>query len=395
MLMCMRPVAVACVFVALATVATVHGAIHFHEKFSSIDHWTASKARSDYGKVELSAGKFYADAEKSKGLRLTEDARFYALSTPLPTPITNEKKDFVVSFSVKHEQDLRCGGGYIKLLPQMDPAELKGETKYWLMFGPDRCGYDKKIHIIISYNGANREWKKRPSYPDDKLTHVYTLHITPSNSYEFFLDGVSKEKGTLEADWDFLPEKEIDDPEDKKPADWVDVPTIDDPEDKKPEDWDSEPEKIVDPEAKKPEDWNDAEDGAWEAPMIPNPKSKGPWAPRKIPNPAYKGPWAPRRIPNPAYKNDEELYKIPEPLTHVGIDVWQVESGSIFKDIIIGDDVKEVLDIVKSTYDGMKKAEEDALAAFEKKEEQDEKEEDKKETDGEEDKKKKEDKSDL
>ena len=72
--------------------------------------------------------------------------------------------------------------------------------------------------------------------------------------------------GKMEDDWKLLEPKEIDDPEDKKPDDWVDDSMMDDPEDKKPEDWVEEA-KIVDPDAKKPEDWDDEEDGEWEAPV--------------------------------------------------------------------------------------------------------------------------------
>ena len=72
--------------------------------------------------------------------------------------------------------------------------------------------------------------------------------------------------------WEFLKPKEIDDPEDKKPDDWADDSMMDDPEDKKPEDWGTEPETIADPEAEQPEDWDEEDDGAWEAPQIPNPK---------------------------------------------------------------------------------------------------------------------------
>ncbi|PWV12649.1 putative calreticulin [Trypanosoma cruzi] len=380
----MRAAIFFCALLSLATLSAVHGTVYFHEEFKSMEHWTTSKHRDDFGKVEISAGKFYADAEKSKGLRLTEDARFYALSTAFPTPITNEKKSLVVSFSVKHEQDLKCGGGYIKLLPSMDPEKFHGETKYWLMFGPDRCGSQNRVHIILHYNGENREWSKRIRFPEDKLTHVYTLHIAADNSYEFFLDGESKAKGQLDGDWTLLPPREIVDETDKKPEDWVDEETMDDPEDKKPEDWDNEPAMIPDADAKKPDDWDDAEDGPWEAPMIPNPKSKGTWKPRQIPNPAYKGVWEPRKIPNPDFVEDTELHKVPEPLTHVGIDVWQVESGSIFKDIMIGDDLKEVLELVEKTYGSLKKAEADALKVMEdmekekrKKEEEEEKEKEK------------------
>ena len=49
---------------------------------------------------------------------------------------------------------------------------------------------------------------------------------------------------------------------------------MDDPEAKKPEDWVDEAE-MVDPEAKKPEEWDEEEDGEWEAPKIPNPDWKG------------------------------------------------------------------------------------------------------------------------
>jgi hypothetical protein len=47
--------------------------------------------------------------------------------------------------------------------------------------------------------------------------------------------------------------QEIDDPSDKKPADWVDVAEIDDETATKPDDWDEDaPEFIVDEDAVKP-----------------------------------------------------------------------------------------------------------------------------------------------
>lgn len=35
-------------------------------------------------------------------------------------------KDLVLQFSVKHEQDIDCGGGYLKLLPSVDAAKFTG-----------------------------------------------------------------------------------------------------------------------------------------------------------------------------------------------------------------------------------------------------------------------------
>ena len=46
-------------------------------------------------------------------------------------------------FQVKHEQDLDCGGGYIKLVPASSKSKMKdfgGDTPYSIMFGPDICG---------------------------------------------------------------------------------------------------------------------------------------------------------------------------------------------------------------------------------------------------------------
>lgn len=56
------------------------------------------------------------------------------------------------------------------------------------------------------------------------------------------------------------PPAEIDDPEDKKPEDWVDAKRISDPDAKKPDDWDEDaPYEILDEEAQKPEGWLDEE----------------------------------------------------------------------------------------------------------------------------------------
>lgn len=341
--------------VLLAVVANAK--VYFHEEFNSLDKWVQSTKKADYGAAVLSSGDFYGDKAINQGLKTSQDAKFYAISTELPTPVTNDGKDLVVSLSVKHEQGLDCGGGYAKFTPKMDGKDFDGDSKYLLMFGPDQCGYNKRVHIIFNYNGQNLLWKKEPKYPDDKYTHVYTLRVSPDNKYELYIDQELKESGSLEADWDFLKPKEINDPSDKKPADWVDNAQLDDPEDKKPEDWDAEPATIADPAAKKPEDWDDEEDGAWEAPQVPNPKSKGPWRAKKIPNPAYKGEWAPRKIPNPDYKPDDKLYLLREPMANVGIDVWQVKSGSIFDNIIIGDSLDEVNAIVDKTWKATKDAE--------------------------------------
>jgi hypothetical protein len=64
---------------------------------------------------------------------------------------------------------------------------------------------------------------------------------------------------------------------------------IDDPTDRKPDGYDDIPPRIPDLEAEKPGDWNSECDGEWYPPTLPNPKYRGPWIPRRIANPAYEG----------------------------------------------------------------------------------------------------------
>lgn len=152
--------------------------------------------------------------------------------------------------------------------------------------------------------------------------------MQPDNTYEVLIDNEKVESGNLEDDWDFLAPKKIKDPEATKPEDWDERATIPDPEDTKPEDWDKA-EHIPDPDATKPDDWDDEMDGEWEPPMIDNPEYKGEWSAKQIDNPAYKGVWKHPEIDNPEYSPDSALY-LREEICQVGLDLWQVKSGTIF-----------------------------------------------------------------
>ena len=124
---------------------------------------------------------------------------------------------------------------------------------------------------------------------------------------------------------------------------------IDDETDTKPEDWE-QPEHIPDPDATKPEDWDDEMDGEWEPPQIDNPAFKGEWKPKQIDNPAFKGAWIHPEIENPAYTPDTEIYRYPA-ICGVGLDLWQVKSGTLFDNILITDDkdqAKDARDVILS-----------------------------------------------
>merc|ERR1711966_126875 len=65
----------------------------------------------------------------------------------------------------------------------------------------------------------------------------------------------------------------------------------------------------------------------------------GVWKAKRIKNPAYKGVWEAKLIDNPEYVEDASIGKYAKFGT-VGIDVWQVKSGTIFDNILITDDVE-------------------------------------------------------
>lgn len=379
--------------IGLLLTAQVFSTTYFKETFEADweKTWTHSTSKSDYGKFKLTAGKFYGDKAKDQGIQTSEDAKFYAISAPVTPPFSNEGKDLVIQFNVKHEQNIDCGGGYLKVMPPVEATKVNGDSPYHVMFGPDICGATKKIHLIFTYKGKNLLWKKEPRCETDTFSHTYTAIIKADRTYEVLVDQVKKESGTLEEDWDFLPPKTIPDPDDKKPEDWVDEPEMVDPEDKKPEDWDNEPATIPDPDATQPDDWDEEEDGKWEAPMIPNPKYKGEWKAKKIPNPDYKGAWKARDIPNPEYEADENIHVYKE-IGAVTFDLWQVKSGTIFDNIILTDSAAEAKAFYDetngATKDAEKKMSDDAEAEKRKKEEEERKkqeEEDKKSADEDED----------
>jgi len=327
---------------ALAASATTY----FKEDFSEPGwetRWVKSQSKEKegtQGNWQLSAGKWYDD-EHHKGLQTSPDARFFQISAKTQE-FSNKGKDLVVQYSVKHEQKIDCGGGYIKLLPAgLDQTNFNGDSAYNIMFGPDICGSStKRVHVIFNYKGTNYLTKRSINCETDQLSHLYTLIVHPDQTYEVLIDNKEKAKGSLLEDWDFLPPKEIPDPNVSKPSDWVDEKEIEDPTATKPEGWDDIPEFIADPEAKKPEDWDDELDGEWEAPMINNPDYQGEWRAPKIPNPAYKGEWVQPKIPNPEYNEDTEIYAYPSN-AFLGIEVWQVKSGTIFDDFLVTDDVAE------------------------------------------------------
>lgn len=124
----------------LMLASAVSGKFYLKEQFTDgwKARWTESsdwKPAAEMGEWGWTAGEHHGDVE-DKGIKTMNDARFYGLSAPLSESFTNEDKEMVIQFTVKHEQNIDCGGAYIKLLPDMDQSKFSGDTPYQVMFGP-------------------------------------------------------------------------------------------------------------------------------------------------------------------------------------------------------------------------------------------------------------------
>uniref|UniRef100_A0A671E2L6 Calreticulin n=1 Tax=Rhinolophus ferrumequinum TaxID=59479 RepID=A0A671E2L6_RHIFE len=268
------------------------------------------------------------------GLQTSEDAKCYALSTRLK-PFSNENETLVVQFSAKHEQNVDCGGRYVKLFPDtLNQEDIHSESEYYTMFSPDICGFgNNKVQVILHYQGKYHENNK-------------TIKWGKDNPFNLIFNNKQVAAGDREGSWDFLPPRKIKDPCDRKPRTWDECLQIEDPEDSKPEDF----EYMPDPDAKKPDDWNEAIDGVWEGPLIPNLKYKGQWKPRIIGNPNYQGEWIHPEIDNPKYKPDPTICRYYN-ISALGLDLWQVKSGSIFDNFLLTNDEEFAKEVGNKTWE--------------------------------------------
>ncbi|KAJ0833852.1 putative calreticulin/calnexin, concanavalin A-like lectin/glucanase domain superfamily [Helianthus annuus] len=371
----------------------------FYESFdeSFEESWIVSENKDYLGVWNHSKSLGHDDY----GLLVSEQARKYAIAKELNKPVELNDGTIVLQFEARLQNGLECGGAYLKFLrPQESgwtPKAFDNKSPYSIMFGPDRCGGTNKVHFIINHKNpktgkyVEHHLISPPLVPSDKMSHVYTAILKPDSEVVILLDGVERKKANFMSPEAFrpslIPPKTIPDPEDKKPEDWDDDKTIPDPDAKKPEDWDEnapmeildeeakkpegwlddEPEEIDDPEAVKPEDWDDEEDGEWEAPKIDNPKCesapgcgewkrpmkrnpeyKGKWYAPLIDNPNYMGVWKPREIANVEYFELDKPNL--EPIVAIGIEIWTMQDGILFDNILIASDEKTAESVRDATW---------------------------------------------
>jgi len=390
---------------------------HFDDASTLGSKWTKSQAIKE-GNDETIAkydGKWEIEPlakdalPGDTGLVLMSKAKHSAVAANMKKPFKFAgDRQLIVQYEIAFQNGQDCGGGYLKLLSELPSLDLKSvtdKTPYTIMFGPDKCGSDSKLHFIFRHvnprtgeveekHCKKMEGKGRQVMEEifkDKNPHLLRLLVRPDNTFEISIDHTLINHGSLLDSFTppVNPPDEIEDPNDFKPTDWDEREKIPDPDANKPDDWDEkankqildedavkpsgwlddEPDMIPDPEAIRPDDWDDDMDGDWEAPlisnavcsstpgcgpwqqpMIDNPAYKGKWFAPMITNQGYQGKWKPAKIPNPDYFNDTDPFKM-TPLAGIGIELWSMSDSIYFDNILITDNLSLADNLAKKTYD--------------------------------------------
>eukprot|EP00662_Eupelagonemidae_sp_cell21_P041385 gene41385-biopygen85997 len=206
------------------------------------------------------------------------------------------RHNLVVSFQLKNTQAIECGGGYIKVLRgDFEPTQFHSELDYLLMFGPDVCGSMRKVQLILNYNRQHSlTWRKEHPPVDDRLTHVYSLGY-------WLYTVIINYNGTYEYQLDGeMQEKGL-----------------------------------------------LATDFAWGDGKCPAPCSKD----------CESCVYTPVSLANCPVPFCSSPVPSHDTISGVGIELWQVQSGTIFDNIIIGNDIEEVDEFIEQTWRRFKDSE--------------------------------------
>lgn len=212
---------------------------HFDNPSDFEKNWVKSKAKKEGIAEDISKydGEWAIETAQrdglvgDQGLVLKSKAKHSAIASRLSKPFVFNDKPLIVQYEVILQDGQECGGAYLKLLSEgpetKNLEQFHDKTPYSIMFGPDKCGNDHKLHFIFKHrnpvNGTVEE--KHCQKPkerleeifSDKMPHLYTLVVKPDNTFEVSVDKNVVNSGSLLEDFTppVNPPAEIDDPSDK------------------------------------------------------------------------------------------------------------------------------------------------------------------------------------
>lgn len=145
---------------------------HFDNPTDFEKNWVKSEAKKEGIEDDIAKydGQWGVESPVKDGLKgdlglvLKSKAKHAAISAPLKKPFVFKDKPLIVQYEVLLQEGQECGGAYLKLLTEIQSSNLKNfhdKTPYSIMFGPDKCGTDHKLHFIFKHknpkNGSVEE----------------------------------------------------------------------------------------------------------------------------------------------------------------------------------------------------------------------------------------------
>lgn len=286
--------------------------------------WISSGSTTTSGKSYSKLWKITEETslkgrKNDQGLFIQGENSHYAISAASEQPFTfKHDRPIVVQYEVKKERPQECSGAYAKLIADskyFDPHYFNDMTPFAILFGPDYCGSKNEILLQLtqrnSQTGRHETWKLRNqlrSSVDTVLSTLYTLIIHQDETFNILVNNVSVFEGSLQNDFDLISS---------------------DGTENMPEWWDDR-EYIRDPTAMPALGEDEA---TWDAPFIKNANYHGPWT-------GHGGD-----PPTSSLTRGQLL-----PIAGVGFEIWSVEAGIIFDNIIVTQDDQMLKSFTETTW---------------------------------------------
>jgi calnexin len=198
------------------------------------ERWIPTKNVTYAGSWSVSGAPvgFPQAIQGDESLWATQPYQHAAISTKFPDAIDpKEGKSFVIQYEFRAATKMwNCGGGYLKFFsdPKFECNSFSSNNQYKLMFGPDRCGDERKVHFIMSTgtggNVVEHHLVDPPQPKLDDVTHLYQLELDLElETFSIYVDFKNVRNGSLYDSFEppLVSQKEIVDPNAKKPEDWV------------------------------------------------------------------------------------------------------------------------------------------------------------------------------
>ena len=183
----------------------VMGKILFAEDFDT-EEWKKTWVKSNWKNEKQAEFKHtegtLAPKNFTKGLYTSQETKYYVLSRKFKPALNLSESPLVLQHSVKYEDSIVCGNGFIKLFPpDYNANECGFETPALVTFGPDVCSTNNRIAVLLNHNGLGEMWRKKVEAPVDKLTHFFTLMLKHDGSYQLYVDAEPVAEGSIESEW--------------------------------------------------------------------------------------------------------------------------------------------------------------------------------------------------